>query len=108
MGGKMGNGESADELERRILHERARALSVVPMAALQGGETIHALQFLLGRVIYAIEHRFIREVAPITEVTAIPCAPRFVRGVVNARGRIVALLSMRAILGLAETGSEKQ
>jgi purine-binding chemotaxis protein CheW len=102
----MGSGETADELGRRILHERAKSLAVVPVAALQEGQMIHALQFLLGSGIFAIEHRFIREVAPITDITAIPCAPRFVRGVVNARGRIVSLLCLKSILGMAAGGAE--
>jgi len=100
----MGSGALIDDLERKILRDRARMLAVVPARAPGDGELIHALRFLLGAETYAVENGHIREVLPLPRVTPLPCVPSFVRGIINVRGRIVSLLDLKTILGLPDTG----
>jgi purine-binding chemotaxis protein CheW len=51
----------------------------------------------------------VRDVFALTEMTRVPLAPPTVAGLYNLRGRILTILSMRAMLGLppADAGSEQ-
>jgi purine-binding chemotaxis protein CheW len=46
----------------------------------------------------------VREVHPLKNLTLLPCTPAFVLGVVNLRGRIVAVLDLKRFFGLPEAG----
>ena len=58
-------------------------------------------------IIFAVSHKKyaadvaqVREVIRIGEITTIPDAPDFVEGVINLRGRVVSLISLRKKFGL--------
>ncbi len=44
------------------------------------------------------------EIRRVTEITAVPRAPEFVRGVINLRGRILPVMDLRSKLGLGAVG----
>lgn len=98
----------ADERENEVLRQRARRLAQPLPPEPSEGELLRAVGFSLGEEKYAVEHGCIREVLPLPPVTPLPCVPAFVRGIVNVRGRIVALLDLETILGLParEIGSD--
>ena len=58
--------------------------------------------FTLAGKEYAVDITQVHEVTKIKEITPIPSAPDFVEGVINLRGRVVSLISMRKKLGLPE------
>jgi purine-binding chemotaxis protein CheW len=58
-----------------------------------------ALLFTIDAARYAIPLRDVAEVVPAVRVLALPDAPAIVEGVVNVRGEIVPVLSLRARLG---------
>ncbi|CAN5384024.1 N/A [soil metagenome] len=58
-----------------------------------------ALLFTIDSARYAIPLRDVAEVVPAVNVLALPDAPPIVEGVVNVRGEIVPVLSLRARLG---------
>ena len=58
-----------------------------------------ALLFTIDATRYAIPLRDVAEVVPAVNILALPEAPRIVEGVVNVRGEIVPVLSLRARLG---------
>jgi purine-binding chemotaxis protein CheW len=60
----------------------------------------HLLTFVLEREEFGIPITQVREVIRVTEVTRVPQAPPHVRGVANLRGRILAVVELRARLGL--------
>ncbi len=60
-----------------------------------------ALLFTIDAARYAIPLRDVAEVVPAVNVLALPDAPPIVEGVVNVRGQIVPVLSLRARLGHA-------
>jgi purine-binding chemotaxis protein CheW len=79
---------------KRILRERAQALAR-PLAQTEAAsERLDLLVFSLTDARYAVETGGLAEVTPLRELTPVPCAPPFVRGVVNHRGRILAVLDL--------------
>ena len=89
-------GGAADPAERkRILHERARALAEEPRAE-EPGPRIETVEFLLAGERYAVEMRFVREVAFLRDFTPLPCTPRAVLGVLHLRGEVVSIVDLRA------------
>ena len=53
------------------------------------------LSFVLNDEEYGIEILKIKEIMGMTEVTAIPQTPPFIRGVINLRGKIIPIIDLR-------------
>ncbi len=68
-----------------------RALLLQAEAA---SEMLDLLVFSLADARYAVETGGVADVTPLRELTPVPCTPPFVRGVVNHRGRILAVLDL--------------
>ena len=87
-----------------ILRGRARALAR-PTEHLPAAETLlEVLEFRLAQERYAVETRYVREVAPLKELTPLPCTPSFVLGIVNVRGQIVPVFDLKKLFDLPEEG----
>lgn len=65
---------------------------------------ISFLAFSHGQQRYGIPISDIVEVQPLTNYTPVPHAPRFIRGVVNWRGAIIALVDLMRLFGIVESG----
>lgn len=89
---------------RQILHARALALARRPAVPPAAGTLIELLEFRLAHEHYALETRHVREVLPLRNLTVLPCAPAFVRGIINVRGRITPVLDIRRFFDLPEPG----
>ncbi len=87
-----------------VLRARARALAHVGAGAKPAYSSLEVLAFRLGVENYALEARYVREVYPLRNLTPLPCTPPFVLGVVNLRGRILAVLDLKRLLGLPDEG----
>jgi purine-binding chemotaxis protein CheW len=85
-----------------VLDERARALARVPPAAPHAAEVLEVATFLLASEQYAIETQYVREVVRLTEYTPLPGSPPFLRGVMNLRGEILAIIDLRTFLGVPD------
>jgi purine-binding chemotaxis protein CheW len=90
--------------KRRILKERARILAGESSPPVGEAQSVEVITFLLAHETYGIESRYVREVNPIKEITPVPCTPRFVRGIINVRGRILSVIDLKAFLDLPEQG----
>ncbi|OPY82786.1 MAG: Chemotaxis protein CheW [Syntrophus sp. PtaU1.Bin005] len=53
---------------------------------------------------YALDISFVQRVVPMVEITTLPGSPSVVAGVVNIRGGIVPVVSLRLCCGLPERG----
>lgn len=60
------------------------------------------LAFLLGNESYAVSIMAVKEIIGITEITAIPKVPKFIKGVINLKGKIVPVIDMRLKFGMPE------
>lgn len=94
---------SADEANR-ILRDRARALARPPERDASAVASLEVLEFRLARERYALETRHVGEVLALIDLTLLPCAPSFVRGIINVRGRILPVLDIKRFFELPEEG----
>jgi purine-binding chemotaxis protein CheW len=69
--------------------------------------TEHLATFFLDREEYGVDVKQVQEIRRLSEITPVPRAPQFVRGVINLRGRILPVLDLRAKLGLGEVAEDK-
>ena len=58
------------------------------------------LTFNLAAEIYGVEVGFVREIAGMTPITAVPNTPKFIKGVMNLRGKIVPVIDLRIKFGM--------
>ena len=66
-------------------------------ASVHGGKY---LTFALGKEEYGLEILTVREIMGMMDITAIPRVPSYVRGVVNLRGQVIAVMDLRAKFGM--------
>lgn len=91
----------------RILSKRALVLAKPLEQAPAPTEILDLLVFSLSGERFGIETAHVVEVVPLEGLTPVPCAPAFVLGVVNYRGRILAAMDFRRLLDLAaQEGAE--
>ncbi len=64
-----------------------------------GGEI---LLFTIENVIYGIEIKYINEIIGIEQITIVPKVPDYIKGVINIRGKVVPVMSIRKRFGKEE------
>ena len=65
--GRASRGET-----RAILKARAEALARESGTGVPARESLEVVSFMLGREVYGIESRYVREVCPLNELTTLP------------------------------------
>ena len=85
----------------RILTQRAEALAI--KAAEAPADAFEALVFELGQERYAFPNDQVREVRPLTAVTALGRTPAFIAGLTNVRGKVVPVLDLRSLFGVRDS-----
>lgn len=91
------------EDQQRILKARARALAREPVAKATES-MIEVVEFSLAAERYGLETRYVGEVFPFKELTPVPCTPAFYAGIVNVRGRMIAVLDLKTFFNLPANG----
>ncbi len=74
-------------------------------AAVAGGTDQRAgqyLTFLLAGETYGLGILQVREIIGMTDITAVPRTPSFIKGVINLRGRVVPVIDARLKFGMDE------
>ena len=61
------------------------------------------LTFKLGREEYGLELVRVREIIALMDITPVPLAPDYVRGVMNLRGRVIPVVDLRRKFGMVPT-----
>lgn len=79
---------------RRILEERARALAQPLEETAATGPSLELLTFSCAGSAYAIDASDAVAVVPLGELTPVPGTPGAVLGVVNHRGRVLAVVDV--------------
>lgn len=85
---------------RQVLEERARALARPPDDHADG-DALELVVLTVGAERYGIDVRLIREVRPLAGLAPVPGAPAFWLGLVNLRGSLCPVLSLRRYLRAA-------
>jgi purine-binding chemotaxis protein CheW len=65
-------------------------------------ETTYYMTFKLGAELFAIDVAQVREVLEVAQITKVPTAPDYMRGVVNVRGQATPVVDLRLKFGLPE------
>jgi purine-binding chemotaxis protein CheW len=63
-------------------------------------ETSQYMTFKLGDELFALNVAQVREVLEISQITKVPTAPEYMRGVVNVRGQAIPVVDLRLRFGL--------
>lgn len=87
-----------------ILRARARALARASDADQVEAEGLEVVEFGLAHERYAVEAVHVREVHPLHDLAPLPCTPPFVRGLVNIRGQLLAVIDLKRFFELPEPG----
>lgn len=66
------------------------------------------LTFRLGSEDFGVPISLVKEINQVVEVTPVPKAPDFVKGVMNLRGKIVPVVDLRVRFGLHQTDFTKE
>ncbi len=64
--------------------------------------TEHLATFFLSGEEYGVDVRLVQEIIRVGEITQVPRAPDFIKGVINLRGRIIPVVDLKRKLGLGE------
>jgi purine-binding chemotaxis protein CheW len=70
-------------------------------------ESLQLVTFRLGNEEFGIDIKKVQEINRMIEITGIPNAPPFVEGIVNLRGKIVPVVSLRTRLGFEQAPYDK-
>ena len=70
--------------------------------------TEHLATFFLAGEEYGVDVRMVQEIIRVAEVTQVPRAPEFVKGVINLRGRIIPVIDLKRKLALGEVERSRQ
>lgn len=93
-------------------HEPEQATSLVPAHSLSffaapareerkaAEATEHLATFLLAGEEYGVDVRLVQEIIRVGEITQVPRAPEFIKGVINLRGRIIPVIDLKRKLSL--------
>lgn len=93
--------------EKKAAIFRKRALKLAAVAEEEAGEWVDIVEFMLGGERYGLEFSFVEEVFPSFEITPLPCAPSFLSGVVNLRGRIVPVVDLKIVFKIPDRGATR-
>lgn len=66
------------------------------------------LTFYIGETVYGVALENILEIIGIQEATRVPGIPRFVKGIINLRGRIVPVIDARIKIGAGEISYDER
>jgi purine-binding chemotaxis protein CheW len=98
------HGDASPERGGDLLRERARALARAPGQDLAGTmDAVEVLAFELGGARYAVESSHVLHACAWSPLTALPGLPNHVAGIMAFRGRVLAVLDLRALLALPVT-----
>jgi purine-binding chemotaxis protein CheW len=62
--------------------------------------------FKLGEEKYGVPIESVREIIPPSDITPVPGAPSFFEGILNVRGELVSVISMRRFVGMEDFGED--
>jgi len=64
--------------------------------------TEHLATFFLSGEEYGVDVRLVQEIMRVSEITQVPRAPGFIKGVINLRGRIIPVVDLKRKLNLGD------
>lgn len=73
-----------------------------------GEELLQLVSFRVEDEEFGLEILRVQEIIRIQQLTRVPASPDFIEGVINLRGRIIPVISLRRRFGLPQVPADKQ
>ena len=73
---------------------------VVDMDEKTSSETFQLVSFRIGEEEYGVDILRVQEINRLLEITGVPESPDFVEGIVNLRGKVIPVISLRKRFGM--------
>lgn len=70
--------------------------------------TEHLATFFLAGEEYGVDVRLVQEIIRVADITQVPRAPAYIKGVINLRGRIIPVVDLKKKLALGEVDRTRQ
>ncbi len=70
-------------------------------------ELLELVSFNVGNEEFGVDISYVQEIIRMMQITKVPNAPEFVEGVINLRGRVIAVINLRYKLGLSKIDYDK-
>ncbi len=67
----------------------------------------HIVVFRLNETLFAMDIQSVQEIVQQRDIVSVPGSPPFILGIVNLRGRIMAVVDSKRLLGIGETKGEQ-
>jgi purine-binding chemotaxis protein CheW len=100
--------QNAESSVKEILKARAEELSKVAEATGLANDRMQVIVFELNKEKHAIEVKYIREVCSLKDITAVPCVPDFVEGIINIRRKIISVINLKKFFSYPEQKMNKE
>ncbi len=78
------------------------------MAGVSTSSDLQVVVFRVGSEEFAVSIDSVREIIPMTDITVIPRAPSFVRGVIDLRGTVIPVIDLRERFSLGPAGDDDE
>lgn len=72
------------------------------------GQKLQLVTFRLGNEEYAIDILKVQEINRMVEITSVPNSPHYLEGVINLRGKVIPVVSLRKKFGLRVKENDEQ
>ncbi len=72
------------------------------------GELLQLVSFHVGGEEFGLDILRVQEIIRVQQLTRVPNSPAFVEGVINLRGKVIPVISLRQVFGLDEVEQDKQ
>lgn len=85
--------------------DQLKTINELSMAASDSKETLETFQYIvirLGEEQYGIDIRYIDNIVRMQSITRVPKVPAYLKGVINLRGEVIPVMSIRLKMGLEE------
>jgi len=96
-------------MEPRIKLDEVPSSSMAPQSAGQArGDLLQLVSFHVGSEEFGLDILRVQEIIRVQQLTRVPNSPGFVEGVINLRGKVIPVISLRKIFGLDDAEHDKQ
>ena len=83
-------------------------MSVAAIDRVSATAELQFATFYVSHMLLGVDIRVVQEINRQSEITQVPHAPEYVRGVINLRGEVATVVDLRKILGLPQSNASRQ
>lgn len=78
------------------------------MAEIKDSGELQLVVFKLGEEEYGVEITQVQEIIRVMETTRVPKTPGYIKGVINLRGKVIPVIELKKLFGLAKSEVDDQ